>query len=206
MKNLRTIENLDNKDDDKVRMNSEEGNVEDTVFKKFKATRRLVVKVDDEDNNCLNDSLTEPDALVPLPVKIRPKRKTKEKMKVQKVDENAIGIVDEFVSAEEDTHASLEAKAPGFHGTSYSGSDVVVDGTEITVTAIVDSYIYNEGKEWICKTCGKRSVSKHNMRKHAEIHIDGLSFPCQFCDLSYKTRMSWDQHKKLKHSTTKSAK
>ena len=40
MKNLRTIENLDNKDDDKVRMNSEEGNVEDTVFKKFRATRR----------------------------------------------------------------------------------------------------------------------------------------------------------------------
>ena len=206
VKNLRTIENLDNKDDDKGRMNSEEGNVEDTVFKKFKATRRLVVKVDDEDNNCLNDSLTEPDALVPLPVKIRPKRKTKEKMKVQKVDENAIGIVDEFVSAEEDTYASLEAEAPGFHGSSYSGSDVVVDGTEITVTAIVDSYIYNEGKEWICKTCGKRSASKHNMRKHAEIHIDGLSFPCQFCDLSYKTRMSWDQHKKLKHSTTKSSK
>ena len=52
VKNLRTIENLDNKDDDKGRMNSEEGNVEDTVFKKFKATRRLVVKVDDEDNNC----------------------------------------------------------------------------------------------------------------------------------------------------------
>ena len=81
----------------------------------------------------------------------------------------------------------------------------MVDGTEITVTAIVDSYIYNEGKEWICKTCGKRSVSKHNMRKHAEIHIDGLSFPCQYCDLSYKTRMSRDQHKKLKHSTSKHA-
>ena len=122
MKNLRTIENLDNKDDDEVRMNSEEINVEDTVFKKYRATRRLDVN-DDEDNNCLNDSLTEPDALVPLPVKIRPKRKTKGKgkMKVQKVDENAIGISDKFVSAEEDAHASPEAEAPGFHGSSYSG-------------------------------------------------------------------------------------
>ena len=105
-----------------------------TLLKKFRETRRLYVKVSDEDNNCLNDSLIGPDALVPIPVKFRPKRKIKRKMKVQKVDENAIGIVDELVPAEEDTHASPEAEAPGFHGSSYSGLDVVVDGTEITVT------------------------------------------------------------------------
>ena len=194
----------DNDNDNEVKVNLEEGNVEDISTKRPRATKRLDVKVDDEANNNLDDSLAGPDAIdVPLPVKTRPKRKAARKMKVEKMDEHA--IVDEFVSAEEDTHTSSEAEAPGFQGSSYNGSDLVVDGTEITVTAIVDSYIYSEGKEWICKTCGKRSVSKHNMRKHAEIHIDGLSFPCQYCDLSYKTRMSRDQHKKLKHSTSKHA-
>ena len=43
-----------------------------TLFSRNLGQPEDVVKVDDEDNNCLNDSLTEPDALVPLPVKIRP--------------------------------------------------------------------------------------------------------------------------------------
>ena len=37
------------------------------------------------------------------------------------------------------------------------------------------------------------------MNKHVEIHIEGLSFDCPFCEKSYKTRMSLDQHRKLKH-------
>ena len=41
-----------------------------------------------------------------------------------------------------------------------------------------------------CRVCGKDSTGmtktakkflKHNMKKHAETHIDGLFYPCQLC-------------------------
>ena len=54
-----------------------------------------------------------------------------------------------------------------------------------------------------CKTCGKSANytigNRFNMLKHVEIHIEGLSFDCPFCEKSYKTRMSLDQHRKIKH-------
>ena len=70
------------------------------------------------------------------------------------------------------------------------------------VNALVDTYIVEEGKSWKCKTCGKVNQDRHkyNMRKHVEIHIKGLSFECPDCGYSYGTRMSLNQHKKLKHS------
>ena len=70
------------------------------------------------------------------------------------------------------------------------------------VNALVDTYIVEEGKSWKCKTCGKVNKDRHkyNMRKHVEIHIKGLSFECPDCGYSYGTRMSLNQHKKLKHS------
>ena len=68
--------------------------------------------------------------------------------------------------------------------------------------AIVDTYIEDQDADgwWKCKTCLKTSKSRPNIRKHAEIHIEGLSFACQLCGMTYKTRMSLDQHRKLKHT------
>ena len=33
------------------------------------------------------------------------------------------------------------------------------------------------------------------MRKHAEIHIEGLSFPCSFCDKIFRSRVALCNHK-----------
>ena len=101
-------------------------------------------------------------------------------------------------------------KAPkGRSNESGSGVLIKINGSASSmeeVNAVVDTYIVEEGKSWKCKTCGKVSKKdnnkhkKHNMRRHVEIHIEGLSFECPDCGNSYRTRMSLDQHKKLKHS------
>ena len=47
---------------------------------------------------------------------------------------------------------------------------------------------------WKCMTCGRTDKAKGHMKEHIEIHIDGLSFPCQFCDKTYRSRLSLRSH------------
>ena len=34
---------------------------------------------------------------------------------------------------------------------------------------------------YICKYCSRVSNKKSNIREHAEVHVDGLTFSCDFC-------------------------
>ena len=45
-----------------------------------------------------------------------------------------------------------------------------------------------------CIPCGKISSMIANARNHAETHIDGLNFPCQYCDKSFRSRDSLRKH------------
>ena len=51
----------------------------------------------------------------------------------------------------------------------------------------------SDGK-YLCLTCGKLARKVH-LKEHVEIHIDGLSFPCQFCDKSFRLRNTFRRHK-----------
>ena len=99
-------------------------------------------------------------------------------------------LVDEFVP--------VDASAPSDVKSDFMNRSVSIEDA----LAIVDTYIEDQDADgwWRCKTCQKTSKSRANIRKHAEIHIEGLSFSCQLCGMTYKTRMSLDQHRKLKHT------
>ena len=45
-----------------------------------------------------------------------------------------------------------------------------------------------------CKACDYRSSQRHHMKEHVETHIDGLSYPCQFCDKTFRLRKSLRVH------------
>ena len=49
---------------------------------------------------------------------------------------------------------------------------------------------------WICKICGKYTTLKSNMKKHVEIHVNGLSYQCNICSNTYNTKMSLNNHRK----------
>ena len=51
----------------------------------------------------------------------------------------------------------------------------------------------SDGK-YLCLTCGKLARKVH-LKEHVEIHIDGLSFPCQFCNKSFRLRNTFRRHK-----------
>ena len=51
------------------------------------------------------------------------------------------------------------------------------------------------GKHYVCKVCGKISTYKSHANEHAEVHIEGLSFPCSICGQTFKTRHVLRSHK-----------
>ena len=47
-----------------------------------------------------------------------------------------------------------------------------------------------------CIPCGKITRDPCNAREHAETHIDGLNFPCQYCEKTFRSRSSLRSHTK----------
>ena len=45
-----------------------------------------------------------------------------------------------------------------------------------------------------CIPCGKLSRGSSDAREHAETHIEGLSFPCQYCEKTFRSRHSLKMH------------
>ena len=48
---------------------------------------------------------------------------------------------------------------------------------------------------WTCKACGKTSQRKRDLGWHIETHLDGLSFPCNECDKTFRSRSSLHSQK-----------
>ena len=45
-----------------------------------------------------------------------------------------------------------------------------------------------------CIPCGKLSRGTSDAKEHAETHIEGLSFPCQYCEKTFRSRLSLKTH------------
>ena len=77
----------------------------------------------------------------------------------------------------------------------------------------VESMIENnleqlEGGNFRCKICGKDSSGmtktqknhlKGNMKNHVETHIEGLSYSCQLCGKTFRSKNSFSSHKSIYH-------
>ena len=78
----------------------------------------------------------------------------------------------------------------------YEKTVVVANSTSFEETKqVVDQMILKDGDSWLCKTCNKTAKSNCQIRRHAEIHINGLSFPCHICGKIFRTRDVLSSHK-----------
>ena len=75
----------------------------------------------------------------------------------------------------------------------------LVGASYTEVKQAVDELIMKEGEMWLCKTCGKRTKKNNQIRYHAEIHIDGLSFPCPICEDTFRSRNLLAKHRLRNH-------
>ena len=58
---------------------------------------------------------------------------------------------------------------------------------------IKELYQKNEGV-WNCLACDHSAADGGNMRKHVEIHLDGLSFSCTRCNKEFRSRKMLHNH------------
>ena len=117
---------------------------------------------------------------------------------------------DENVEELEDTHSSYTKDIELSPKIEMKNKDRRVDRT-VSVVAQQGSNVYEEAKRvvaqlvmkvgdsWVCKTCEKTTKSSGDIKKHAEIHVEGLSFPCQLCGDSFRSRILLKHHKMRKH-------
>ena len=63
----------------------------------------------------------------------------------------------------------------------------------------VDETVYKQGDLWFCKSCNKSAKTSSQIRLHAEMHIEGLSFPCPLCGDSFRSRQNLANHKRYQH-------
>ena len=61
----------------------------------------------------------------------------------------------------------------------------------------------------ICRLCGKVTTGrnkKQDIGKHIETHIEGLSFDCQLCDRTFRSRNSLKTHTSMNHRLSNNTK
>ena len=58
----------------------------------------------------------------------------------------------------------------------------------------VNELVNTENGVFICKACGKTGNDKSNMKRHAEIHIEGMSYSCPSCDKTFRSKNALNIH------------
>ena len=73
------------------------------------------------------------------------------------------------------------------------------DYSKEELAKIVDDLFFKNNNVFICKSCGKTTNRVGDMRKHVEIHIEGLSFPCAVCENTFRSRNILQKHLQRVH-------
>ena len=74
---------------------------------------------------------------------------------------------------------------------SFALSTMNIDAKEAT-----DQLVIRNTDNYECKSCGKTARTSSDIRRHVEVHIEGLSYECQTCGNTFRFRSALNGHKK----------
>ena len=92
----------------------------------------------------------------------------------------------------------------------YTKELAMIDKVVVPLTSEDLSEIENTVNQYIeksddgkhkCTLCGKVEKSGHirHLKNHIETHLEGLSFPCQLCGKTFRSRNAFNAHKTRNH-------
>jgi len=73
----------------------------------------------------------------------------------------------------------------------------ILDGKDLE--SVVESIIEKTEGNWNCIQCGKSFRQKCDVKRHAELHIEGVSHKCQKCGDFFNTRHNLSRHITNRH-------
>ena len=71
------------------------------------------------------------------------------------------------------------------------------DQTE--VNRQINEMMVKEGNYFKCTVCGKVAKDSSHMKRHIELHIEGLSYECSICNNTFRNKKSLYNHKFKNH-------
>ena len=108
-----------------------------------------------------------------------------------------------YLKKEEDSHnVASEKESQHVRESTFSQKETTVasiDSHNVRHASNYDEYITKCEVGWNCNFCGVTKTTKTNINLHVEVHIDGLSFPCKFCSMSFRSRNILNLHKNRVH-------
>ena len=81
----------------------------------------------------------------------------------------------------------------------------IINGNQQEIDRKVDEHIETcSDGNLKCLLCGKvdngkRTSGKQAMRSHVETHLEGISYQCQLCEKTFRSRDSFRKHKSSFH-------
>ena len=64
---------------------------------------------------------------------------------------------------------------------------------------INSNIVQNEDGKFVCGLCGKTATTRQNIRNHIQTHMDGLSYPCNSCEKTFRSDVARRMHIHRKH-------
>ena len=78
-------------------------------------------------------------------------------------------------------------------------SNSAVTNTEEIDQKISEYIVRGEDGKYSCGYCGKSATLLGDIKRHIETHIEGLSFSCQSCDKTFRSRNVLHSHYSRSH-------
>ena len=116
-------------------------------------------------------------------------------------EEQTTGYKDEsddiIIDDDNDDKSEFRRKVPRRSLQPSLSKELDINSSNIDAKAAVDDIVMKVEDGWQCRTCGRKSSSKSSsdIRRHAETHIEGLSFECTICGKSFRSRVVLKNHK-----------
>ena len=91
--------------------------------------------------------------------------------------------------------SSVKTRSQGIRTQVYDDKRIDVSSmTPEEVEVEIERLFQKTDGVWSCFTCGFTNVRKSHIRRHVEVHIDGLSYACNFCHKEFRLKDSLDCH------------
>ena len=112
-------------------------------------------------------------------------------------EEECLNIKEELNDNTQDFHSLDTSDTKVTNGDRFRNS--LNSETEYKLKNKIREILTKLDGQYTCTVCGKIGRSAGNMSKHAETHIDGLSYPCDFCEKIFRSYNAFKTHTSRSH-------